>query len=143
MKIEQTTAVMGLMRGEIRDEVEDDKRFLAFLRAFDTQQAEISTAQSGVAKLGLLGWVDYEARRQAEEAARNEVMAKWGLESDEDVEALSYADTRKFEAEVAAATEDKLAQALKAGALEEMDKKASRLYRNTPLPEEDDGNIAF
>ncbi|WP_417451885.1 hypothetical protein [Kordiimonas sp.] len=143
MKIEQTTALMGLMRGEIRDEVEDNKRFQAFLRAFDTQQAEISTAQGGVAKLGLLGWVEYETRRQAEEAARNEVMADWGLESDEDVEALSGADARRFEAEVAAATEDKLAQALKAGALEKMDEKASRLYRNTPLPEEDDGNIAF
>ncbi|WP_262691930.1 hypothetical protein [Kordiimonas aestuarii] len=149
MKIEQTEALQDIMGGKGRVVVDDNKRFQAFLKAFDAQQRDLSTVeggitvQGGIATLGLLGWVEYETRRKAEEAARAEVMARWGFEGQEDIDALSAREARKFETEVKATTEEKLAQALKDGALEEMEKKASRLYRNTPLPEEDDGNIAF
>ncbi len=143
MKIGQTAGILSLTPPDVRGEPRQNKDFLACLDALGGGQTATSSPAGGIAHLGLLGWVQYESRRQAEETARAEVMQRWGLEGPEDVEALSDEDLKRFEAEVEAMTEEKLAQALKEGALEAMREKESVLYRNTPLPEEDDGNIAF
>lgn len=143
MKIEQSAAIAGFSASRDSDEVRENRQFQAFLEEFDAGQGATSSPSGGIATLGLLGWVEYERRQQAEEAARAEVMERWGLENLEDVEALSVTERNAFEAEVQAVKEERLAQALKEGALEEMREKESVLYRNTPFPEEDDGNIAF
>ena len=143
MKVDQTPLISSLTQGSVRDTAQGNKSFQSFLEAFDAGQAETSSLQGGVTQLGLMGWVDYERRREAEEAARAEVMEKWGLESEEDIAALSSVEARRFEAEVKSVTDDKVAQALHDGALEEMRKKESVLYRNTPLPPDDDGTPGF
>ena len=99
--------------------------------------------RTGISQLGLLDWVQAERQRTAEEQARLEVMNKWGLKDEEAVSALTARQRAAFDAEVRETTDEKMAEALKEDALNEMHDAESRLYRQTPPPPKDDDTAFF
>jgi len=113
--------------------------FRDYLDSLGFTQNASSQAQR-VSEYGLLGWAQKDLEIKLQQEARAEVLAEKNL-TEEEFGKLSYQERMALEALMDDRLKEKMAQAIKETTLQEMEREASRLYRQTPLLKDENGDF--
>lgn len=113
--------------------------FRDYLDSLGFTQNSASQAQR-ISEYGLLGWAQKDLELKLQEEARAEILAEKNL-TEEEFGQLSYQERMALEALMDDRLKEKMAQAIKDTTLQEMEREASRLYRQTPLLKDKNGDF--